>query len=289
MDFGPESGGRRDVAVGPDRRIAARVFGDRFDSPVVTSYSAFDADVDLASVARIGAVAGPGLPGLLDRLARDGADLWPDRVILGLPADRAGRAELDAALSNHPAVSVAAVTETDRGLVMDLGRAADISPAIRERALATISARPRPAATPTPGGGERSARTPRQLLVPAAAVGLLLLVVGIALLFAIGQSDLGAEGVVVALLVLLLLVQVIVAAGVLYAVRLARDASADNQEQRRLLIARTDRLISLARASAAKDKEALGEIELLQREIVALGRLQARTRVEWLEQSRRDA
>jgi hypothetical protein len=284
MDFGPGSGDRRDVAVGPSRELAARVFGGRFDSALVTTYDAFDTDVDLATVASIGVAAGPGLDALLDRLETEATHLWPERVLLGLPADRAGRKILDTALARHPSVAVAEVVESDRGLVLSLDRAANVPSEARERALATIRTPvPEVEATPDPAtdrarGAGRATR--RQLLVRAGLLASALAVVLVVVLVVVGRSPAGTDGVLVTLMVVGLLPEVVIAMGVAYAVRLARQTRAEHQEQRRLLLDRTDRLIGLARMAASRDKETLGELELLRHEVDALGRLQSRARAE---------
>ena len=290
MDFGPGTGDLRDVAVGPSREVAARVFGGRFDSALVTTYDAFDADVDLATVDSIGVAAGPGLDTLLDRVRAEAPALWPARVLVGLPTDRTGRKALEAALARHPDVALADVVESDRGLVLGLDHAENVAPEDRQRVLATLRTAPATAApdvvpAATEDHPRRTGLTGRPLLARAGAVAFALTMVFLAVLVGVGQSSLGADGVLVTLLAGVLVAEIAIAVGVLYALRLARQGRAEQQEQRQLLLARTDRLIHLARTAAAKDKEKLREVEQLRREVDALGRLQSRARVEARERS----
>jgi hypothetical protein len=294
MDFGPGSGGPRDVAVGPTRDVAAAVFGAQFDSALITSYDAFDADVDLSEVASLGAVAGPGLADLLNRLERDGAGLWPERVLLGLPADLAGRDALVSALAGHPSVAVSGLSESRRGVVVSLGHAGQVPAEDHARYVEELRTRmpSAPAAAdqtnvlPAPTPARR--RMPDLLATPqrrrlAAQAGAIVLVAAIlvaAVLVAIGQSELGAHGVLVTVVLATALAQCVVALGVLYAVRLARHTRAAQQELHRQLLARTDQLVRLSKNAVGKDKEILRDLEQLHREVAALGRLQARGRIE---------
>jgi hypothetical protein len=286
MDPGPEKGDRVDVAVGPDRAVAARVFGDRFDSALVTTYDAFDRDVDLRTVSTLGVTAGPGLDSVHERVEHD-HDLWPMHVLVGLPPDLAGREHLDAALRRRPSIAVSRTTETERGLVLDLDHAANVPPEDGRRALAKIAAHglgvTEPVSVPSPHGLARLDARQRLVLLAAAAAVARVVVLAVVLVV-VGRSG-GVDGVLVTLVTLALLGEGAIALGTAYVMVLARQARARQEHLRHELTARTDRLLELARDAARHDDVALRELEQVRAEITALGRLGARARIEARERS----
>ncbi len=289
MDPGPRSHEGRDVAVGPDREVAARVFGERFDSALITSYDAFGRDVDLREVATLGIVVGPRIEEVLEVVeAQQDAGLWPRRVLLGLPADLSGRDALDAALSRRPSVAVSSVAETSRGLLLTLDDAANVAADDQRRALAKITAH-----TLAPTARESAGRprwsslllARRRLVALVGGAVLTTTLVLLALLVAIGRSGAGASGVEIVLLVLVLIAQAATLLGTAYGVRLARASRAEQQEDGRVSRERTDRLVTLTGKAASREEQALRDIARLEREILALGRFQSRLRVELRDRS----
>jgi hypothetical protein len=84
--------------------------------------------------------------------------------------------------------------------------------------------------------------------------------------------------------VLSTLAQAALLAGLAYAVRLLRGNRADLADQQRVLLTRTEQLVKLTRNAARQDKDVLREVEQVREEVLALGRLQARARIEAREQ-----
>lgn len=277
MDFGPGSGVPREVAVGPSREVAAQVFGDRFDEPLVTSYAAFDTDVDLVAGGTIGIVAAPGLNGLIDRLERQAPHLWPQHVLLGLPPGLEGRDVLETTLATLPSVAVKDLVLTDRGVVVVLDHASEVEPERGARFLAELRGATPPHGRSHPAGTEpaRPDRTPRRVRLRAAIAATALLVALLAVALLLAGRGAGTDGVVVTLLVATLVAQGITLVGVGYAVRISREGRAELLELRRLA----------SRKPGTRDQEVSRHLARVEEEILALGRLQARARVERREDS----
>jgi hypothetical protein len=288
MDTGTGSGRGRDVAVGQTREAAAAVFGAFFDDAVLTTYTALDADVELAEVGTLGMVAGPGLSAALGRISSAGAT--PERLLAGIGTDLSGRDDLLVALDEHPEIAVAGVEDTARAVLVQLGRSGEVSPADDERLRDELRRRT-PLVSPVPDAvtavpedaaapvSTPSRRPSRLGLGVAGAVALVAAVV----VLAIGLGN-GTHGLLVALAVLSTLAQAALLAGLAYAVRLLRGNRADLADQQRVLLTRTEQLVKLTRNAARQDKDVLREVEQVREEVLALGRLQARARIEAREQ-----
>jgi hypothetical protein len=285
MDTGTGSGRGRDVAVGQTREAAAAVFGAFFDDAVLTTYTALDADVELAEVGTLGMVAGPGLSAALGRISSAGAT--PERLLAGIGTDLSGRDDLLVALDEHPEIAVAGVEDTARAVLVQLGRSGEVSPADDERLRDELRRRTpqvSPAVTAVPEDAAAPVSTPsrRPSRLGLGVAGAVALVAAVVVL-AIGLGN-GTHGLLVALAVLSTLAQAALLAGLAYAVRLLRGNRADLADQQRVLLTRTEQLVKLTRNAARQDKDVLREVEQVREEVLALGRLQARARIEAREQ-----
>jgi hypothetical protein len=89
MQIGRAPGPGRDLVVGPDRLVAARIFGPSIDGGHVTSFADLDAETDLATVRSLCVVAAAETADLLGAITTTGHR--PEQIVLGAADDAAGR------------------------------------------------------------------------------------------------------------------------------------------------------------------------------------------------------
>jgi hypothetical protein len=140
MPSGPRPASRREVAVGPDRVGAARIFGRLLDDAHVTSYDDLALEVAPTALGTLALVASAPATELVSGLPGPVAATLPERLLLGTGEDLAERTELLRALEANPALRPRTLTLADGAVVVALAPAADVDDDTAARVLADLRA-----------------------------------------------------------------------------------------------------------------------------------------------------
>lgn len=269
----------RCVAAGESREDGAALFGPHADDLFLTTYADFDSEVDLGLVTSLMLAAGVGSEPVLS----SACDRLDTGQVLALSVEyaggSAGRAAVRDELHRHPGVHIIGVRRLGGRTVLDLAPGDPASTAERTAVLdgldlaapgsdetGATASRPvdrparkkAPAAPPPPPqmlpvrllgrlSGLFGATSRRGRLGTLLALGLLAALVLVAILVLIGTSGLGAAGVVVTLVLLLLLGQAVLAVLVLFGLRHVEGRISDleriGRRSRALLDRRTKRIL----------------------------------------------
>lgn len=244
--MGDETTGPRRIVAGRTQAEAAGSFGALFDDVLVTTYEDFDNEVGVGTLELLALADGAGVEPVLEQRL---ADALPERLLVEVPRTPERRAWLAALLADHPEIGVLGSESIRTGVAIVLGPATATSVS-GPAAAVLIDAVPQvPASVPAlwPADGD-APRTDGRKPVPVQprkqvraaprrrlgrrALQLLLVAGGLAVvaavvLIAIGTSGLGADGVLVTLLLGVALVQAAVLVAVAYLVRGSRRHQVD--------------------------------------------------------------
>jgi predicted O-methyltransferase YrrM len=262
-----DSTGRLRAVVGHTREAAARAFGLILDDAVVTSYDDLGTDVDLTTLDLLALADGQEAAAVLEQVLASGA--IPERLLVEVPDAPVERSAILDVLSAHPEAGIAGSVPLASGTAVLIRPAGDgvVTGAATAVVLEAAGSAARTAASLWPDAGpppqtdgtdpapirppRRTAPeappAPRGLLAKlgrrarvALAVATVAVVVAIVALVLIGRSDLGADGLLVALLVGVALLQGVTTLGLAYLIRGARGVEA---EFRHRVLTRTERII----------------------------------------------
>ena len=269
--------GRTNLAVGQTPEAAGRVFGELFDDLMLASYQDSSVARDLSSADLVALAEGPGVDNVLDALL---ASSEPPRLLVEVARSAECRAAVASVIAAHPTTGIVEVVRTPRSSVVVLGPSTSqaVSGAgvalLFEAAAHSDPPKDQPADNPWPALGEPArtdGRVPaevvpgpkrvrsgpparrlpgRRTLAGFAALGAAVAVLGLVL---IGTSDLGGNGVIVALLLGVALLQGVVVAGLAHLVSGLRADRRVQKKFRARMMRRTERLLKhrhVARNSA---------------------------------------
>lgn len=240
MHPAPGSEHLRDVAVGPSRAVAAGTFGAHLTDAQVTSYDDFRAEIDLAGVRTLALVGGSAAVAVLASLTATAP--LPARILVSLDGDVPARKELEKQIAGNP----------------------DLPPV----ELVTAAPARRPAAAkraPAPPSRRPSRRLQRLLAATALAAA-----VAVVALVLIGRSSLGSDGVLVALLALVVALQAGLGVGLVALLR--RSRRTEHELGERLAAQRQQ----LTREATRNNARVLKELERVQAQTLALAGLVSR-------------
>jgi hypothetical protein len=287
------AGEPRDVAVGATREEAAGTFGEYFDDAFFTSYEDFDAEVDLSLLRSLGLVAGDGLTAVLPRVLTGHNEVGGSpRVLVGLPPEVPLRDTAEEVLASYPGLTFTRVLYAGDSVLLPLERVAATASQDRDAVLdlltppssppETAPPGPRSPIEPDPASAPPRPRSGRRRLVVAAAAAVLL---AAAALTVIGLA-LGADALLVTAVLTVAVLQCVVLAGIVHAVRLLRDLGddrADEQLFRKQVRRRTNRLVRLSEEQLRVQQEDLAtlqkarnEVAGVRKRVMAVGKLLAR-------------